>query len=349
MIYMLKKIFRIVFRLAVLVILLAVLYLLLMIITAYKPKNIEILSIKNNKRQIVKTNQPISVLSFDISYCGMDKDKGSDSDNKKSIDVNLKGITDLISAQKADFILLQEVDKKSIRSSYTDEEQHLTEALAGYVSTFAYDYKALWIPVPLIKPTGYIESGMSTFSKYLINVASRYKYPGQEKWPGHLINNEPCFIETRIPTDNGKELIIVNSHISDTDKSGDIRKQQLDYLKKYITNEYKKGNYVIVGGNWNYFLPGTDPNLFRTVESCPEGLGKMPEDFRPSGFTWAVDKTVPSVRSSENPYEKNINFTAVTDGFIVSDNIQTESVNNSDLGFKYSDHNPVKALFILKK
>lgn len=346
---MLKKLFKIVFRLAVSVILLAVLYLLLLMVTAYKPKNIEILSIKNNKKQIVKTDQPISVLSFDISYCGMDKNEGSDSDNKKSIDANLKGITDFIASQKTDFILLQEVDKKATRSSYTDEPMYLTEALAGYVSTYAYNYKVIWIPVPLKKQTGYIESGMSTFSKYLINVTSRYKYPGQEKWPGYLISNEPCFIEARIPADNGKELIIVNSHISDADKSGGVRKHQLDYLKKYITNEYKKGNYVIVGGNWSYFLPRTDPNLFRTVESCPEWLEKMPEDFTPSGFTWAVDKTVPSIRSNQNPYEKNINFTAVTDGFLVSDNIQTESVNNSDLGFKYSDHNPAKAVFLLKK
>lgn len=348
-IFVLKKIFKIVLRLTGLILVIIILYTILLTITAYKPKNIEILSIKNNKRQIVKTNSPISFLTFDIKHCSIGKNETYYTGNRNSTASNLKGIADFLSLQKTDFILLQGIDKKAARTSYIDEQEYLAEALEGYISTYAYNYKSLWIPLPLKKPVGYIESGMSTFSEYMINVASRYKYTAQGKWPVYLTEAEPCFIETRIPVDNGKELIIVNSQLSEKDNNDNVRKQELDYLEKYIENEYKKGNYVIVGGNWEYSLPGTDPSSFRTVESWPDWLERMPDAFKPNGFTWAADNKIPSVRTDENPYKKNINFTAVTDGFLVSDNIEILSVNNSDLGFQYSDHNPAKGVFIMKR
>lgn len=38
----------------------------------------------------------------------------------------------------------------------------------------------------------------------------------------------------------------------------------------------------------------------------------------------------------------------VVDGFIVSDNVDTVAVENIDLDFQYSDHNPAVMQFVLK-
>ena len=48
------------------------------------------------------------------------------------------------------------------------------------------------------------------------------------------------------------------------------------------------------------------------------------------------------------PYEKGVSYSAVIDGFIVSDNVEVTYVENIDLEFLYSDHNPVIIDFILK-
>ena len=50
-------------------------------------------------------------------------------------------------------------------------------------------------------------------------------------------------------------------------------------------------------------------------------------------------------------YKKDVNYSVVLDGFIVSDNIRVTGVTNiaQDNGelFLYSDHNPVQMKFVL--
>ena len=59
-------------------------------------------------------------------------------------------------------------------------------------------------------------------------------------------------------------------------------------------------------------------------------------------------------RSTDMPYEKNVNYTVVLDGFIVSKNVDVIMVENVDTNFEYSDHNPgiyeicFKIVFIIK-
>ncbi len=46
--------------------------------------------------------------------------------------------------------------------------------------------------------------------------------------------------------------------------------------------------------------------------------------------------------------KKGENFTAVIDGFLVSDNIEVISVKAHSMDFKNTDHNPVNMKFKLK-
>lgn len=43
------------------------------------------------------------------------------------------------------------------------------------------------------------------------------------------------------------------------------------------------------------------------------------------------------------------NYVGVIDGFVVSPNVQVQSVTTTDLGFEYSDHHPVTARFIASR
>ena len=54
------------------------------------------------------------------------------------------------------------------------------------------------------------------------------------------------------------------------------------------------------------------------------------------------------MRDSSVDYKKGETFEAVTDGFIVSNNVITEKLEVLDNEFLYSSHNPVRLTFKLK-
>lgn len=350
-----KKTIKIVLWIIAVLVLLVIIYFSAMIISDYRPKDIIPLKSENQKTDILSSNE-FTIATFNIGYCGLDDkqdffmDGGtmSRSSSKEKTEENLKSIGNTLKDLNADFIFVQEIDKKATRSNYINEYEYLKTQLNSYSSTYATNYRVLWVPLPLNEPMGYVNGGIVTFSKYKISDAERYQYPGKEKWPRQLAELDRCFIETKIPLDNGKTLILLNSHLSAYDKGGYIRKQQLAFLKTYIQKEYKKGNYVVVGGDFNHQIPGTDANSFKSQESWPDWLQTIPGDFTPEGFVWGADKNTPSNRTVAAAYKEEYNFLSVIDGFLVSPNVEIEQVKGYDLKFKNSDHNPVKIWLKLK-
>jgi endonuclease/exonuclease/phosphatase family metal-dependent hydrolase len=332
------------------------LYVLFMVVTDYKPKEIIPITVENNNKESIHRNQTFSLLTYNIGYAGMDQGRNffmdggthSRSESKEKTLENLKGMETLIKDSKVNFTFLQEVDVNSTRSYHINEYEYLQNSLSNYSSSLAINYKSPWVPVPILKPHGKVEGGLVTLSNFKIETAKRYVLPGTENWFKQLADLDRCFMESRIALEGDKELVLVNIHLSAYDKGGLVRKQQLAYFKNFISTEYGKGNYLVVGGDWNHLIPGTDPSLFKTTEVWPEWLQKIPEDFKPEGFEWAADRTVPTTRTDATSYVKDKNFLAVIDGFLVSPNVEIKSVKGYPLEFKYTDHNPVKMEFKLK-
>lgn len=350
-----KKVIKIIIWILCILILFAGLYFLAMTVTDYKPKDVVPLKAENQKTDTLGKNE-FTIATFNIGYCGLDDkqdffmDGGtmSRSSSKEKTEENLEGIGNTLKDLDADFIFVQEIDLRATRSFYLNEYDYLKTLLDNYSTTYATNYKVLWVPVPLSKPMGYVNGGLVTFSKYKIADANRYQYPGTENWPRQLAELDRCFIETKIPLSSGKSLILLNSHMSAYDKGGFVRKQQLAFLRTYIEAEYKKGNYVVVGGDFNHQIPGTDAKSFKSEESWPDWLQTIPGDFTPEGFTWGADKNTPSNRAVARAYKEGVNFLSVIDGFLVSPNVEIEQVKGYDLKFKDSDHNPVKIWLKLK-
>lgn len=353
---MIRKILKIIVGISIVLVIIIVAYFVFMTVTDYKPEKIISLNVENNKEYKINKNTSLSIVTYNIGYCGLDKERDffmdggteSRSASKEKTIENLKENTEFLKKEKSSFILLQEVDINATRSYHVDEYQYIKNNLKEYASVFALNYKVPWVPVPIKKPHGKVEAGMATFSKYNIEEANRYQYPGEEKWPRQLALLDRCFIESRFKVEGGKELIVINSHLSAYDKGGAIRVQQLEFLKKYIKEKYNEGNYIVIGGDWNHLIPETNPNLFQSQQEWPEWLKKIPEDFKPEGFEWAADALIPTNRTLNIPYKKGVNYLSVIDGFLVSPNVQVNKVKGYSLEFENSDHNPVKMEFMLK-
>lgn len=322
-------------------------------LTDYKPKEIVQLSIENKSKEILDGNSNFSVSTFNIGYCGLDKtedffmDGGTSSkpDNKEQVNNNLNEISSFLSKEKSHFIMIQEIDKKASRSYDINEYEYIQQNLKGYSSSFATNFKVPYVPVPINNPTSYVESGLAFFSKYKVTSSKRLDLPGKEMWLRQMFDLDRCMMENKVPVSNGKELIINNLHLSAYDKGGKVRVPQMKFLQDYIKKNYKDGNYIILGGDWNHVIRNKESY---NMDNWPEWLQALPKNFTPKNFKWAFDEKIPSVRDLSEVYTDGETFTETIDGFIVSPNVEIVDTFGHDFNFQNSDHNPVTGLFKLK-
>jgi endonuclease/exonuclease/phosphatase family metal-dependent hydrolase len=319
----------------------------------YNPKDVESLAISNNVDTMVELDQDISVLTFNIGYAGLGKDEDfvldggtkSRPDSKDVVESYLDGIKSLLTSHPSDIYMLQEVDLGSRRSYFVDEVNAIEELLGdNYNSTFAYNYKAKFVPFPvsLTNYLGKIESGILSLTKFQVASSHRYQLPGAFAWPVRTVNLKRAMMVNVLPINNSsKELIVVNLHMSAYDGDGSLRAQEMKMLKEFLNEQTSKGNYIIVGGDFNQTFPAA--NGIYPAKPGYYVAYPIDEDFLPSEYTFAIDITKPSCRLLNEPYNKTSPNTQyyIIDGFIVSNNIQVNSVETIDHDFQYSDHNPV--------
>jgi len=310
----------------------------------------------DKKINLFTTNQPgvlsdssvIDLLIWNIGYAGLDASMDFFYDggeqmrpSNEGVVSNLNGIKSALKAYEAyDFILLQEVDVNSKRSYHTRQVEALAEEFPAYQKYTGINYKVFFVPIPLSNPMGQVESGLLSLSKHTPTTVDRYSFPGNYSWPMSLFMLDRCFMVQRHPLSNGHELLIVNTHNSAYD-DGSLRMQQMTYLRDFLLNEYKEGNYLIVGGDWNQtpygFTPELPSHLFDTVN-----LTFVEKDFPEPVWSWAFDPTLPTNRRVSVPYNKSTSLTTVIDYFLLSPNISIEEVKTVDTDFQFSDHQAVR-------
>lgn len=323
--------------------------------TEFSPEDIEDININfgtDNQKLII--NHPYTMTTLNVGYGGlgkeqdffMDSGKNSGALSLSEVENNMQAITQFVQNQDSDFLLLQEVDISGKRSYDVNQLAMLSDA--QYSVAFGKNYDVKFVPVPFTKPMGGAISGIATMAKSQPTQSQRFTFAGKEPFVKQLFDLHRCFTITRYQTDSGKELVLINAHFSAFDKGGSVRGQQLAQMKQVLIDEQQKGNYVILGGDFNHELPGTNSYNFQWEGDYPKWCFVLPDDFTPAHFNWATDGTSPTVRSSNTPYLEGISFVATIDGFLVSDNIQIEYVKtHGELNFEHTDHNPVELKFTL--
>ncbi len=315
------------------------------IISDFKPAEKEVVATEISPVSISDSAE-FSFLTWNIGYCGMDKDMDFFYDGgtkvmtpRKSCLDNLNAILGFLKSNDSiDFIILQEVDRKSKRSYKIDEYLTIIEQMQQHSAYFATNYDVFFVPVPPSSPMGKVFSGISTLSKYIPSSSVRYSFPGEYGFPKQLFMLDRCFLINRYPMKSGKELILINTHNEAFDP-GEIRKAQMEYLKNFMISEYQKGNYVIAGGDWNQCPPQFNPDFSSNQVNKEQMV--ISADYLTSGWTWAYDNKNPTNRSVITAYDSANTTTTVIDFFLLSPNVESASVKCINLDFKNSDHNPV--------
>ena len=317
--------------------------------TTLKVKDVEEMAINNNQSLKVDKSQDITLLTWNAGYgaldekqdCYWDGGKGVIGESRDKVVDNLDNITSKIKEIDPDIYFVQELDINSKRSYNINELILFRGESLNYTDSYASNFKAGFIPVPLYQFTGRVEAGIASFSKYQVDTASRIQLPIPFKWPVSLLNLKRCLLINKTPIEGSDKLLVtINLHLEAYD-DGEGKAKQLKQLMDIMQEEYDKGNYVIAGGDFNQTFSNVDLSKYPKMNDwvCPIiDVSQYPN------FTFNMDETIPTCRSLYKTYFDNdkSNFQYyMLDGFITSNNVTVNHIETLDLGFKNTDHNPV--------
>jgi endonuclease/exonuclease/phosphatase family metal-dependent hydrolase len=296
----------------------------------------------------VSDSSVISLLIWNIGYCGLDEKMDFFYDGGKGVRtpeeqlmMNYASVNSFLQSQDSiDIFLFQEVDTRSKRSYRLNQVDRLSGEFDNYVGVFGKNYDVFFVPVPPARPMGAVNSGLLTLSRLVPSTAVRYSFPGEYGWPTRLFMLDRCFLVLRIPVSNGKELLVINTHNEAYD-DGSIRDQQMAHLNEFLVEEYSLGNYILVGGDWNQCPPGFQPDFSGEVFDTLD-IKNIEPGYLPAGWQWVYDNTIPTNRRLDIPYTKGKTRTTVIDFYLLSPNINMLDCNTIDLKFVNSDHQPVR-------
>ncbi|MFR8854443.1 MAG: endonuclease/exonuclease/phosphatase family protein [Oscillospiraceae bacterium] len=313
----------------------------------------------SDAKSSVPTGTPLNITSWNIGFGAytddysffMDGGEYSRGFSEDIVGETVEKMASDLAEMDSDFYLVQEVDVDATRSYHINEYDIITRPFSSMSKVYAQNYDSPYLFYPILEPHGKSVAGIVTMSDYSITSSLRRSLPIQSGF-AKFLDLDRCYSISRIPADNGKELILINFHLSAYTTDPTVAESQLKMLYSDITAEYEKGNYVICGGDFNKDLL-RDSGLYSSFRGRDYRLGLslflMTRCRKVSVIApYNEDNPVASCRNADKPWDPSTNFQLTIDGFIISDNVQCVQSDVIDKQFACSDHNPVYMNFILK-
>ncbi|MFQ9754397.1 MAG: endonuclease/exonuclease/phosphatase family protein [Coprococcus sp.] len=347
------------------VILILVIYLLYLVISYHRIEDNLALQVETSdeggqqETKKLTTGEQYSALTYNIGFGAytpdfsffMDGGKSSWAKSKDCVLDTVQGAGDLAASLNPDFAMIEEIDLDSTRSYHVNEYDILRNCFPNDYYVFAQNYDSAFLFYPFTQPHGSSKSGIGLFSKYPVTSALRRSLPISTSF-SKFLDLDRCYSISRVPVDNGKELVIFALHMSAYGNSDAIREGQIAMLSADMQKEYEVGNYVLCGGDFNHDLKASDGD----EEEHESWAYPFPREALPEHFSFCIDVLSEeernamwnSARNADMAYVPDVTYTVTLDGFIVSDNIECLTYENVDTGYSYSDHDPVYMEFKLK-
>ena len=351
-----KRILKILCIVMATIILVVLSYLLYVVLSYHRVGDNLTLEIEGDAENIASVNTEISLLTYNIGFGAysadysffMDGGEHSRALSKEAVLDNINGVMDVIANENCDLILLQEVDTDGTRSYHVNQKNLISEKYPRFDQVFAENYDSPYFLYPIHEPIGANKSGILTLSRFNINSSIRRSLPVENSLSKYF-DLDRAYSVSFIKTDNGKNLVIYNVHLSAYTSDGTIADDQLKMLSEDMQAQYEKGNYIIVAGDFNKDLLGDSSKYFKRSEGEYNWAAALNNNLLPQGIKSYSGTNAPSCRNAEAPFKGDgTDFVLSVDGALVSENIEVISCETVDTSFAYSDHNPVKLKFVLK-
>ncbi len=339
------------------VLLVVVAYVLYVVLRYYRVEDNVPLPVAGEAQAAVPVGEELSLLTYNIGFGAygpdysffMDGGEHSRALSEQAVLTNTDGALGVIRAESPSFVLLQEVDVDGTRSYHIDQSARLADGLGGYDRLFAQNYDSPYLFYPFNKPIGANKSGLMTFSQYNITAAHRRRLPVETSFYKFL-DLDRAYAVSVIPTENGKDLVLYNVHLSAYTSDGVIADEQLEMLCEDMLAQYRRGNYVVAAGDFNKDLLGDSSRYFERAQGDFTWAKPLDSTRLPSSITVHTGKNAPTCRNADAAYRGDgTDFVLSVDGALVSDNVTVLSSETVDTDFSYSDHDPVRVRFQLKE
>lgn len=302
----------------------------------------------NVPQDLPDANHQISVTTWNVGYgaLGAGADFIADGgENMRALDqATISAAATAIGQQTgqfdSQFILLQELADASILTRGVPVRDVVEGNLPDYSQTYWQDLEITNAPTSLR-----ISHGMGVYGRNRIDSINAEELPQE---PGYFFLNVKRYyaaLVARAPiAGSDKQWVLMNIHLSAFDKDAGVRRAQIAAVFDLAQAEYDKGNYVVIGGDWNMRISTTD-FTHTTDDEHLFWIFDFPPEMLPAGWQFGVDPTTPTVRTLHQPYVAGDNYTAIIDGFAYSPNVTLGRISTQNLGFAESDHHPVTGIF----
>ncbi|MGN0451234.1 MAG: endonuclease/exonuclease/phosphatase family protein [Acutalibacteraceae bacterium] len=330
-------------------------YLVYVVLSYHRVEDNLTLEIEGNATKNAPVNTELSLLTYNIGFGAysadysffMDGGEHSRAISKDAVLNNTNGVLDVIADKNPDFVLLQEVDIDGTRSYHINQKNLIAEKLEGFDSVFAENYNSPYFLYPIYEPIGANESGILTLSRFNIESSIRRSLPVENSLDKYF-DLDRAYSVSVLKTDNGKDLVLYNVHLSAYTSDGTIADDQLKMLSEDMLLQYEKGNYIIAAGDFNKDMLGDSSKYFERPEGQYNWAAPFNNSLLPKGIKSYSGSNSPTCRNAEAPYKGDgTDFVLSVDGVLVSDNVEVLSCETVDTSFAYSDHNPVTLKFVL--
>jgi endonuclease/exonuclease/phosphatase family metal-dependent hydrolase len=319
-------------------------------ISDYQPNAIEKTTVENNPT-ITNNDSIFSFMIWNIGYGGLGANADFFYDGgtmvhspKPNVDGYFNNIiTTIKNNDSIDFVMLQEVDMNSTRSYHINEVETLKAKLNSHGSSFALNYKVDFVPLPFTNPLGKCTSGLLNLFKLSSSQSMRIGFVDANfDYPKKVFFLDRCMLVNRFNLTNNKQLVLLNTHNSAYDVTGKLKQAEMERMKNWIDVEQAKGNYVVVGGDWNQLPPYFNDTIFNTKNTISDAATQeVNKQQIGENYKWVYDATTPTNRSLQAAYNEDTTFKTLIDYYLISNNLELISIKTLDLNFADSDHQPV--------
>lgn len=298
----------------------------------------------------VRENEELTLVTFNIGFGAysddysffMDGGECGKAFSRDAVEANMAGIIETLKNEDPDILLLQEVDINGTRSYHVDQTALINDGFDVYDSVTAVNYDSPYFLYPLHDPTGKNKSGIMTLSRYNFTSSLRKSLPVEDSIYKYL-DLDRAYTVTKMNTESGKSLVVYNLHLSAYTSDGRIADDQLVLLVEDMVSEYESGNYVVAAGDFNKDLLGDSSKYFKRREGDLNWARPIDTWLIPKSITLYAPSNAPSCRNADSAYRGDgTDFVITVDGLLASENVKVTLTETVDVGFKNSDHNPVR-------
>ena len=232
-----------------------------------------------------KTEEPQSkeellIINYNIKYGGArltffwECDGGRYNMTETEVITHLDAIAEFITEVDPDILILQEVDRSSLRSAYLDQTQYLLDNTPLNYGAYASQHKVDFLPTDGM---GHVDFGNAILSKWPISEATRYDLPLVESYPAYYqyLYLKRHVLTAKIDLPWNDQFYAVDTHL-EAFSEGNTKLDQISEFHSILSHLSDQGADWVAAGDLNS-LPKGSERLNNFPDDCP-GMFE-PDDY----------------------------------------------------------------------